>query len=538
MNISKLSTFHKWATFAVASLVALVPNIDLTALNLAVPHLTRDLDPSATQILWIADAYGFALAGLLITMGGIGDRIGHKRLLLIGTAVFAAASAVTAYAPSAELLIAARALLGVAGATLMPSALSLIRRAFTDPKERTMVIGIFTGVAGLAIGGGPVVGGLILDHYWWGAVFLINVPIMALACVAGMVVLPESRNPNPGRLDLLSVPPSIAGVLGLVYAIKEAAADGVVQSQVGVATAIGVAGLGLFFWRQARLADPLIDIRLFRSAAFSGSIGTNLFAMFSLVAQSLIFSLYFQQVLGWSPLQSGLAVVPGALGAMIGGAALAPPLISVLGRARTVSIGLAVSGVAFTGYLMAGTTINYPIVVIPMVLSGLGMGLALTVTADTVLASVPRQRTGAASAISETATELGAALGIAILGSVLTAVYRGTIEVPAGLPAGAEHGVRDSLGAALQTAAALPAQLGGQVTEAARLAFVDGMHAALLCSAGFATVVAVAALFTLRGVPKVIPDDVVDDNVSDDEVSGTDGQAHPTAADAVTTTIG
>jgi EmrB/QacA subfamily drug resistance transporter len=500
-----------------------VPNIDLTALNLAVPHLIRDLDPSATQILWIADVYAFALAGLLITMGGIGDRIGHKRLLLIGTAAFAAASAMTAYAPSAELLIAARALLGVAGATLMPSALSLIRRAFTDPKQRTMVIGIFSGVGALAVGLGPVLGGLVLDHFWWGAVFLINVPIMALACLAGMVMLPESRNPNPGRLDLVSVPLSVAGVLGLVYAIKEAAADGIAQTQVGVAAAIGVAGLGLFFWRQTRLSDPLIDIRLFRLAAFSGSIGTNLFAMFALVAQSLIFSLYFQQVLGWSPLQSGLAVVPGALGAMAGGAALAPPLINAIGRARTVSIGLAISAVAFTGYLLAGTTINYPIIVIPMVLSGLGMGLALTVTADTVLASVPRQRTGAASAISETATELGAALGIAILGSVLTAVYRGTIEVPAGLSAGAEHGVRDSLGAALQTAATLPAQLGGQVTDAARLAFVDGMHAALLCSAGFAAVVAVAALFTLRSVPKVIADNVTD----------IDEQADP-----VTTTIG
>lgn len=210
MSTPSVSTARKWATLAICALMALVPNIDLTALNQAIPHLTADLAPSATQILWIADAYGFALAGLLITMGGIGDRIGHKRLLLIGAGLFAAASAVTAYAPSAELLIAARALLGVAGATLMPSALSLIRRVFTEPKERTMAIGIFSGVAGLAVGLGPVLGGALLDHFWWGSVFLINVPIMLVVLLAGAAVLPESRNPVPGKLDLASVPLSVA----------------------------------------------------------------------------------------------------------------------------------------------------------------------------------------------------------------------------------------------------------------------------------------------------------------------------------------
>lgn len=242
---------RKWGTFAICLLVALVPNIDLTALNQAVPHLSADLRPSSTQILWIADAYGFALAGLLITMGGVGDRIGHKRLLLIGTGLFAAASAVTAYAPSAELLIAARAVLGVAGATLMPSCLSLIRRAFTDAKERTMAVGAFMGVAALAVGLGPVVGGALLDHFWWGSVFLINVPIMLLALAAGAAVLPESRNPVPGRLDLLSVPLSVAGVLGLVYAVKEAAAHGLDQAQIYVSAAAGVLALTAFLVRQA-----------------------------------------------------------------------------------------------------------------------------------------------------------------------------------------------------------------------------------------------------------------------------------------------
>lgn len=506
-NLAAMNTSaRKWGTFAICLLVALVPNIDLTALNQAVPHLSADLHPSSTQILWIADAYGFALAGLLITMGGVGDRIGHKRLLLIGTGLFAAASAVTAYAPSAELLIAARAALGVAGATLMPSCLSLIRRAFTDAKERTMAVGAFMGVAALAVGLGPVVGGALLDHFWWGSVFLINVPIMLLALAAGAAVLPESRNPVSGRLDLLSVPLSVAGVLGLVYAVKEAAAHGLDQAQIYVSAAAGVLALTAFLVRQARLDEPLIDIRLFRRAAFTGSVATNMFAMFALVAQSLIFSLFFQLALGWSPLKAGLAGLPGAAGAMIGGAVLAPPLITALGRARVVAAGMLLAACGFALYLTFGLHTSYWTMIPAMLLGGAGMGMGLTVTGDTVLASVPKHRSGAASAISETATELGGALGMAVLGSVLNAVYRTTLDLPAGVPAPAASAARDSLGAALQAAAQLPGTVGAEVAGAAREAFVDGMHAALLCSAGFAALVAVFALVTLRNVPKVIPE--------------------------------
>jgi Major Facilitator Superfamily. len=207
----------------------------------------------------------------------------------------------------------------------MPSTLSLVRRVFTDPKERTMAVGIFAGVGGLGVGLGPVLGGAVLDHFWWGSVFLLNVPIMALVFLAGLVLLPETRNPKPGRLDLISVPLSIAGVLGIVYAVKEAALGGVAQGQVVIAAVIGLAGLALFVWRQTRLAEPLIDVRLFRVPAFSGSVSANFFAMFALVAQSLVFSQYFQLVLGWSPLKAGLAGLPGALAAMVGGGALARP---------------------------------------------------------------------------------------------------------------------------------------------------------------------------------------------------------------------
>ncbi|MEU1394137.1 MULTISPECIES: MFS transporter [unclassified Nonomuraea] len=465
------------------------------------------MHPSATQILWIADAYGFALAALLVTMGGIGDRIGHKKLLLIGTVGFAAASALTASAPNAEMLIAARALLGVAGATLMPSALSLIRQVFTEPKERTSAIGIFSAIGGLAVGLGPVLGGALLTHFSWRAVFLINVPIMAVAFVAGLVLLPEARGLRPGRLDLLSVPLSAVGVLGIVYGVKEAAQYGLAETHVVIPVIVGVAGLVLFPMRQARVTEPLLDVSLFRRAAFTGSITTNLFAMFALVAQSLIFSQYFQLVLGWTPLTSGLAGLPAALGSMVGGGVLAPVLINALGRARAVATGLIGAAAAYSLFLLAGVEPNYPLLLIPMILSGTAMGLALTITGDTVLAAVPKERTGAASAISETATELGGALGMAVLGSILNAVYRNTLQPPTGLDVGARRAAGDSLGAAMQVAGQLPGRLAGQLTAAAKGAFVNGMHLALLGSAAFAALVAVAALVTLRHVPKVIPAD-------------------------------
>ncbi|HEY8478271.1 MAG TPA: MFS transporter [Spirillospora sp.] len=507
MNTSR----RKGATLATCMPIAAVPGIDLTALNLAVPHLSADLNPSSTQILWIADAYGFALAGLLITMGAVGDRIGHKRLLLCGTALFAAASAVTAYAPTAEALIAARAVLGVAGATLMPSCLSLIRRAFTDAGERTAAVGAFMGVSGLAIGLGPLVGGVLLDRFWWGSVFLINVPIMAVALIVGAAVLTEtrdagSREPVPGRLDLLSVPLSAAGVLGVVYAIKEAAAHGLGHGRIYVSAAAGALALVAFVVRQARLDEPLIDIALFRRTAFAGSVAANTFAMFALVAQSLIFSLFFQLALGWSPLKAGLAGLPGAAGAMAGGAVLAPPLISALGRARAAAAGMLLGAAGYAVFVTVGLDTSYWMMLPAMVLSGAGVGIGLTVTGDTVLASVPKERSGAASAISETGMEFGGALGLAVLGSVLNAVYRGVLDLPAGVPAPAASAARDSLGAALQAAAALPADLAARVGAAARDAFVDGMHAALVCSAAFAVLVAVFALVTLRDVPTVIAD--------------------------------
>ncbi|MBG0830452.1 MFS transporter [Planomonospora sp. ID67723] len=500
---------RKWGTLVIACLAMLLLSIDLTVLHLATPKLVEDMDPSGSQLLWIADVYGFALAGLLVTMGNLGDRIGRRRLLLTGTAAFGAASLLTAYAPSPELLIAARALLGVAGATIMPSTLSLIRNVFTDAKERTTAVGIWSsiGAAGFALG--PVVGGALLNEFWWGSVFLINVPVVAVILLAGTAVLPESRNPNPGRIDLVSVPLSVVGVIAVIYALKEAAHGGVGRIPVVVAAALGVVALAVFVRRQTRLAEPLIDVRLFGNRAFSASVGSALVAMFAMLAMSLVFAQYFQLVLGWSPLVAGLAGLPGGVGAAVGGS-VAGPLVMRRGRAQTVALGMALAAVGFALYSQVGLDLNYAYLVVAMIVTSTGIGLTFAVVNDTIIATAPRERAGAAAAISETAHEMGGALGIAVLGTVLNSAYAARLVLPAGLPAGTAEQVRDTLGDALRIAAELPADLAPAVAGAARQAFVESMQATVLTGAGVLLVLAVAALYALRGVPKELSDDVAE----------------------------
>ncbi|MGR6923025.1 DHA2 family efflux MFS transporter permease subunit [[Actinomadura] parvosata] len=496
---------NKWSCLAIACLATLLLSLDLTVLHLALPRLVADLGATSTQLLWIGDMYGFALAGLLVTMGNLGDRIGRKRLLLIGAVAFGAASAVTAYAPTPELLIAARALLGVAGATIMPSTLSIIRNVFTEPAERTAAVGIWSGMSAAGFAVGPVVGGLLLDHFWWGSVFLINVPIMALVLVGGILVLPESRNPRAGRLDPASVALSFTGIVTLIYAIKEAAHKGLGHADVLIAGVAGVVLLALFVWRQTRLADPLIDVRLFARRAFTASVLTNLLAIFAMSAMMLMFAWYLQLVLGWSPLQAGLAQLPGGLSGAVGGV-LAARLIQHLGRNGVVALGLAMNAGAFLYYATLDTELNYWALLPVMIVQGMGTGLAFTVNNDNVLATAPRQRAGAAAAVSETAFELGGALGIAILGTVLTSAYRAHLELPAGVPGEA---ARESLAGALNAATTLPAAQADQLVQAAQAAFVDGVYLTSLVTAALLAVVAVLALVGLRGVPKEIPEDVL-----------------------------
>ncbi|TDB99062.1 MFS transporter [Nonomuraea longispora] len=495
----------KWAALAIACLATLLLSLDLTVLHLALPSLVGGLGATSTQLLWIGDMYGFALAGLLVTMGNLGDRIGRKRLLLIGAAAFGAASVITAYAPNPELLIAARALLGVAGATIMPSTLSIIRNVFTDPGERTAAIGVWSGMSAAGFAIGPVVGGVLLDHFWWGSVFLINVPIMLLVLVGGALVLPESRNPDAGRLDLPSVVLSFSGIVTAIYAVKEAADKGLGHADVAGAGVAGAVLLALFVWRQTRLAEPLIDVRLFRRRAFTASITTNLLAIFAMSAMMLMFAWYLQLVLGWSPLRAGLAQLPGGLAGAVGGV-LAAKLINLIGRNGVVALGLAMNAGSFLYYATLGTELNYLTLLPVMVIGGMGVGFAFTVNNDNVLAAAPKERAGAASAVSETAFELGGALGIAILGTVLTSAYRANLVLPAGVDGAA---ARESIAGALETAAGLPSGPAGQLVRAAQEAFVAGVHVTSVVTAALLAVVAVLALVGLRGVPKEISEELL-----------------------------
>ncbi|WP_329176886.1 MFS transporter [Streptomyces sp. NBC_01477] len=494
---------RRWAVLAICCVASALLGIDTSVLNYAVPSLSAQLAPSATQLLWIVDVYGFVLGGLLIVAGNLGDRIGRKKLLLLGVAGFGAASAVSAYANSPATLIAARALLGLFGATIMPSTLSLVRASFTDPKERTTAVGISGGVAAASFALGPVVGGLLLDHFWWGSVFLVNVPVMAVILVAGGLILPESRNPRPGRLDWISVPLSVLGMFGVIYAIKTAARDGAAEPSVWIAAGFGAALLAVFLHRQTVLPEPLLDLRLFRTPAFSGAIGANVVTLFAASVLSLGFSLYFQVVRGWSPLDAGLAVLPGPLAAAFTAPAAAL-LIPLIGRARTVAAGLFLMGLSTAGLGLCTPHTAYWELLPVVVVNGAGLMLTFAVTADTILASAPSTRTSAAAAISETAMELGGALGIAVLGSVLSAYYRSDLTLPAGLTARQAGAARESVSGGVETGRQLPGALGRQVADAAGRAFTGSLHTTTLIGGTLMVLGAVAALITLRDVPAVL----------------------------------
>jgi MFS transporter, DHA2 family, multidrug resistance protein len=476
------ATRREWIGLAVIALPCLLYAMDLTVLTLALPAVSADLHPSSTELLWIVDIYGFMVAGFLITMGTLGDRIGRRRLLLVGAGAFGGASVLAAVSSSPEMLIASRALLGIAGATLAPSTLSLIRNMFEDDQQRTVAIGIWitSFSAGAAIG--PLAGGLLLEQFHWGSVFLMAVPVMVLLLAIGPRLLPEYRDPQPGRLDLISAALSLVAVLAVIYGIKAIARDG-----MGIASAApALAGLAvgvLFVDRQRRLADPMIDLALFRRPAFSLALGANTLAFAVVFGIEVFVAQYFQLVLGYEPLEAGLWSVPGAA-AFVVGSQLTPPLaarvrppVAMLG-----GIGVAIVGVALL--TQADVSSGPGLVVTGIVILSLGLAPLFTLAADLAIGSAPPERAGAASGISETSSELGGAFGLAILGTIGTAVYRGQTAdaLPADLPAGAAGTASDTLAGAVQVADRLPQTGAMDVLDPAREAFTQGLQVAATVS--------------------------------------------------------
>ncbi|MFD7445586.1 MFS transporter [Streptomyces sp. NPDC059909] len=486
----------RWLALAVLVLAVLLVAVDATVLGLATPFLSEDLKPSGTQLLWIGDVYSFVIAGLLVSMGSLGDRIGRKKLLLSGAVAFGAVSVLNAYATTPEMMILARALLGVAGATLMPSTLALIRNIFHDPKERSLAIGIWGAMASAGAAVGPVVGGFLLEHFWWGSVFLINLPVMAVLVLVGIKLLPESKNPVAGPWDLISVALSLIGMVGVVYAVKEAATHGL-GWEAGAAALIGGAGLYGFVRRQLTLPAPLLDMRLFRHRGFSGAVLADLLTILGLSGLVFFLSQFLQLVQGRPPFEAGLAELPAAIGAVATGL-VAGTVARRFSVRSVVAGGLAAVGVALAVLTLIGQSTAYPLLGAALLVVGIGAGFSFTVTADVILSSVPKEQAGAASAVSETAYELGAALGIALLGSVVTGVYRDFVT-PAGVPSDAASAAHESLGGAVEAAAALPQQQGAALVGAAQEAFVDGLRLASGVGAVVLLGTAAAAWFLLRG---------------------------------------
>lgn len=495
---------RQWIGLIVLALPCLLYSMDLTVLHLAVPMLTTDLKPSSAELLWIIDIYGFLVAGSLITMGSLGDRIGRRRLLMIGAAAFGVASVLAAFSNSAEMLIATRAVLGVAGATIAPSTLSLIRNMFLDPRQRTTAIGVW--ITSYSVGGaiGPLVGGALLEMFWWGSVFLVSVPVMALLLLVGPSLLPEYRDPNAGRPDLISAALSLLAVLAMIFGLKQIAQDGVAIAPLlfivgGLATGV------VFVRRQLTLKDPLIDLRLFRVPAFSASLATYGLAILFLFGGFLFLPQYLQLVMGMSPFRAGLWTLPWAL-AFVAGSMLTPLVSQRIRPSSMMAAGLAFAAVGFAMFTRMDAATSFWTFALGSTFFSLGMSPVFTLTTDLIVGSAPPERAGAASAISETSAEFGGALGIALFGSIGVAIYRIGMDsalpanVRATLPAASVEAARATLGGAVTVAGELGGQLGPEMKQAARAAFIRGLQICAAISTAGSLLLAVFAGVTLRKV--------------------------------------
>ncbi|MBB3726256.1 MFS transporter [Nonomuraea dietziae] len=476
-----LSRRRRWAALAVLSVSLLLVVMDMTILNVALPSISEDLRPDAIELLWMVDAYSLAVSGLLVTVSALGDRWGRRKMLISGFALFGAASVAVVWARDPAALIALRALLGVGGAMIMPSTLSMIRTLFTDPRERATALGIWSAMAALGAALGPILGGLLLEAFSWHAAFLVNVPVMALAIVAGLMLLPESRNPNPGRWDALGTLLSIAGMVALVYGVKHAGDAG-----GWVALASAAVLLGWFVRRCLTRKDPLLEIRLFGSPSFSAGTVAALTTSIAMAAMMLLLAQWMQLVQGYSPLETGVRMLPTAFGAFVL-SPLAPALAARIGARTVLAGGLLVAGAGFLVLFVAPSPLGYGAVALALLLVGAGMG-SLAIASAVIMAGSPPEKAGSAAAIEETSYELGGTLGVAVLGSLATAFYRSRLTVPEGMPAQA---VEESLGSALEAAREAGAA-GAELARQAQTAFTDSLAvtgaagAALMLVAGVA----------------------------------------------------
>ncbi|GAA3465675.1 MFS transporter [Nonomuraea roseola] len=485
---------NRWSVLVLLCLSLLLITVDATVLHIAVPALTAALEPSSVELLWIIDAYSLIVAPLLIMFGTLGDRYGRKRLVLWGYVLFGLASAAAAFAPTPLTLILARGLLGVGGAMIMPATLSIIRQVFTDRRERALALGVWSAVAAAGAAVGPLIGGLLVQHFWWGAVFLINVPILLALLPAASRLLPESRRLTGRPWDATSAALSVFGILALAFGLKEAGAGH------AAGLAVLLTGAGLLVWfvrRQRRLPHPLLDVGLFKDRAFATGVAGVLFGVFSLVGLQLMLAQYLQLVLGDSPLRAALRMLPLVLSAIAGGLAAASVLRRI-GMRATMSGGLALVAVSLTPTLSWGVEAHPIMLAICFVGIGFGLQVALLAASDTIMSAAPEARAGGAAAIEETAYELGAGLGVAVLGTITAVVYAPGVPMVQGVPAPAMEQARQSLAGAAHVAHEVGGGPGTALLDAARWAFVHALHTTIVVSVVLLALTAAAVALLIR----------------------------------------
>ena len=486
-----------WAALVVLMLPVLLVSIDNTILNFALPAIARDLEPTSAEQLWIIDAYSLVLAGLLVTAGSLGDRFGRRRILLTGAVGFTLVSVGAAFAPTAEWLIAARAGMGIFGAALMPSTMSLLRSTFRHRDQRRIAIAAWSGM--FAAGGalGPIVGGFLIEHFPWQSVFLLAVPMLALMLILAPFFLRESRDPNPGPIDGWGILLSMLALAPLAYGIKEIAVAGWIGL---VPVAFGLVFGWLFVRRQRRIPHPMLDMSLFRRRTFSGSLAINLCCIMAYIGFLYFVSQHLQMIVGLTPMVAGMALIPGAVCSIASGFIVTP-------FARRFSPSVVVPSalvIAVAGLILVavGGAQDVWMLVLAFVFMGAGTGAAQTVSGELIISSAPPDKAGAASAISETAYEFGAVLGTSILGGILTAWYRATLVVPDGVPASLASLAEETLAGAVNTASEIGGSVGEALREAATVAFDGGVVATSLIGAALLVIACVVAATTLGGSRK------------------------------------
>jgi MFS transporter, DHA2 family, multidrug resistance protein len=506
MGPKQRADWRTWVGLATLALPTLLIGVDMTVLHLAVPRLSADLAPSSTQLLWIVDIYGFLIAGFLLTMGTLGDRIGRRKLLMVGAVAFALASIFAAFSTSAEMLIVARALLGIAGATLMPSTLSLIRNMFLDNRQRTMAISIWmmSLISGQALG--PLVGGALLEYFWWGSAFLIGVPVMVLLLILAPFTLPEYRDPNPGRIDLPSAVLSLVTILSVIYAIKAFVRDGFGLT-AAISLSLGLAVGWIFIRRQQRLSDPMLDLGLFGNRVFSSVVMMHLLTMFMLAGMQFISAQHLQLVLDLSPLQAGMWMVPAASGGVVG-ALLAAAFVRVMRPAYAISLNLILGAIGFGVLTQVDVSSGVSLLITGLIMATFAVSLITALTTDLIISSAPGEKAGTASGISETSAEFGIATGIAVLGSISAVVYRQQIEaaMPATMSGEASSTASETLAGAVAVSSDMTGAPASELLISARDAFTDGLVVSAAIGGISMLVLLVLCLVVLRHIPSDQPE--------------------------------